>query len=198
MALLWQTMAMRRWYPFAAMLGLLIAFRLVGAWQGWMNVSPLPALFLLSMACSSGRDRWLLPLSAWVISDPLLNVFYGQSFWAWDQLGMVIGCLAIMWVASWVRNAFSVSRALLGSTVAAILFYFVTNTVSFFSLTELYDRTWQGFWQAQWSGPVGLGPTWVFLRNALVANLLFSSLFLLALRPLSAYFRTPLSSAPAR
>jgi hypothetical protein len=189
---------MHRWFGFAALLMVLMAFRLVGAWQGWMNVSPLPALFLLSMVCFQGRERWLLPLGAWLITDPLLNVFYGHDLFAWDQLGMVLGLAATALLVPWLKASFSSSRAFMASLVAAVLFYVVTNTISFFGLPEFYERSWQGFWQAQWSGPVGLGPTWVFLRNACAANLLFTTLFLLALRPLSAYLPAPLAGSTSR
>jgi hypothetical protein len=189
---------MHRWMSFAALLLVLVAFRLVGAWQGWMNVSPLPALFLLSMVCFHGRERWLLPLSAWVITDPLLNVFYGQAMLAWDQLGMLLGLAATLFLVPWLKNSFSWSRALTASLVAAVLFYLVTNTVSFLGLPDFYERSWQGFWQAQWTGPVGLGPTWVFLRNACVSHLLFTTLFLLALRPLYAYHPAPLAGTTLR
>jgi len=191
-------MVMRPWLSFAALLALLIAFRLIGAWQGWMNVSPLPALLLMSMVCFQGRDRWLLPLAAWVISDPLLNAIYGQSMLVWDQWGLVLGLSSTLLLVSWVKRSFSWSRALIGSALAALLFYLVTNTISYFGLPEFYERSWAGFYQAQWSGPVGLGPTWVFLRNAVAANLLFTTFFLLALRPLSAYLPTPLASSPTR
>jgi hypothetical protein len=97
-----------------------------------------------------------------------------------------------------MKQSFSWTRALSGSAAAALLFYFVTNTISFWGLPEFYERTWVGFYQAQWSGPVGLGPTWVFLRNAVAANLLFTTFFLLALRPLSAYLPTPLTRSPVR
>jgi hypothetical protein len=189
---------MHRWFSFVALLVLLIAFRLVGAWQGWMNVSPLPALFLLCMVCFKGHDRWLLPLGAWVISDPLLNLFYGQELLVWDQVGLLLGLGASALLVPWVKASFSFSRACLGSVLAAVVFYLVTNTISFFALPEFYERSWQGFVQAQWTGPVGFGPTWVFLRNASAANLLFTTLFLLALRPLSSYLPAPLAGSPSR
>lgn len=163
-----------------------------------MNVSPLPALWLMSLVCLSGRDRWLLPLAAWVISDPLLNMFYGQSLVVWDQWGLVLGLLSTLLLIPWMKHSLSWTRALSGSALSALLFYLVTNTVSFMSLPEFYERSWAGFYQAQWSGPEGLGPTWVFLRNAVGANLLFTTFFLLALRPFSAYFPTPLTRSPAR
>jgi hypothetical protein len=198
MVILWQRKGMRSWISFAALLALLITFRLVGAWQGWMNVSPLPALLLMSLVCLQGRDRWLLPLSAWVISDPLLNGLYGQPFVVWDQGGLVLGLASTLVLVPWMKQSFSWTRALSGSAAAALLFYFVTNTISFWGLPDFYERTWAGFYQAQWSGPVGLGPTWVFLRNAVAANLLFTTFFLLALRPLSAYLPTPLTRSPVR
>lgn len=189
---------MRSWISFAALLALLIAFRLVGAWQGWMNVSPLPALLLMSLVCFQGHDRWLLPLAAWVISDPLLNGLYGQPLVVWDQFGLALGWASTLLFVPWMKQSFSWSRALCGSVAAALLFYFLTNTISFWGLPEFYERSWAGFYQAQWSGPAGLGPTWVFLRNAVAANLLFTTFFLLALRPLSAYFPTPLTRSTIR
>ncbi len=189
---------MRSWISFAALLALLITFRLIGAWQGWMNVSPLPALLLMSLVSFQGRDRWLLPLAAWVISDPLLNAWYGQPFVIWDQLGLLLGLASTLLLVPWMKHAFSWTRACAGSVLAAFLFYFVTNTVSFWGLPEFYERTWSGFYQAQWSGPAGLGPTWVFLRNSVVANLLFTTFFLLALRPLSAYLPTPFIRSAVR
>lgn len=189
---------MHRWFSFVALLVLLVAFRLVGAWQGWMNASPLPALLLLSLVCFKGHDRWLLPLGAWVISDPLLNLFYGQELLVWDHAGLLLGLAASALVVPWVKASFSFGRACVGSVLAAVVFYVVTNTISFFALPEFYERSWQGFLQAQWTGPVGLGPTWIFLRNACAANLLFTTLFLLALRPLSTYLPARLAGPISR
>lgn len=185
--ILWHIAFMHRWLSFVALLALLIVFRLVGAWQGWMNFSPLPVLFLFSAVCFQGRERWLLPSLAWLITDPFLNLMNGQSLLVWDQLGLVLGILSTFVLVPWLRSRFTVSRALVSALVAAVLFYFVTNTISFFSLPAYYPRSFEGFVQAQWTGPVGLGPTWIFLRNACAANLLFGVIFLLALRPLSSY-----------
>lgn len=170
-----------------ALLALLLTFRMVGAWQGWMNFSPLPALFLFSMAFSRGSSRWLLPTAAWLISDLLLNVWYQQSMMVWDQLGLVLGVAATFSLVPLLRRSTTVLNSLLCSVLAALIFYFITNTLSFFSLPQFYPQTWQGFAQAQWTGPIGLGPTWVFLRNACAANMLFGMIFLLVLRPLSPY-----------
>lgn len=189
---------MHRWLSFLALLVLLVAFRMVGAWQGWMNFSPLPALFLLCLVCLQGRDRWLLPLGAWVVSDPLLNLFYGQELLVWDQLGILLGIASTALLVPWMKSSFSFGKACVGALAAALLFYVVTNTVSFFALPEFYARTLTGFWQAQWTGPVGLGPTWVFLRNSCAANLVFTCLFLLALRPLSSYFPARLAGSISR
>lgn len=178
---------MHRWLSFVALLALLIVFRLVGAWQGWMNFSPLPVLFLFSMVYFSGRERWLLPMLAWAITDPLLNLYHGQELLVWDQLGLLLGLAATLVLVPALRAVPTVSRAMIGSLTAAVIFYFITNTVSFFSLPDFYPRSVEGFAQAQWTGPIGLGPTWLFLRNACVANLLFGAIFLLALRPLSSY-----------
>jgi hypothetical protein len=95
----------------------------------------------------------------------------------------------------WMQREASWLRGLLGSLMAAVLFYFVTNVISFLTLPEFYARSWEGFVQAQWTGPVGLGPTWVFLRNSCASNVVFAAIFLLALRPLFPKFsvRVPAS-----
>jgi len=185
---------MRRWFPFVGLFVVLVLFRVIGPWQGWA-LSPLPALFLLSFAFLPGRGRWLFPLAAWVVTDPLLNAFYGYPLLTWDHLGIVAGLASMLVLVPWMQREASWLRGLLGSLMAAVLFYFVTNVISFFTLPEFYARSWEGFVQAQWTGPVGLGPTWVFLRNSCASNVVFAAIFLLALRPLFPKFsvRVPAS-----
>lgn len=181
---------MARWILFSALLAVLLAFRVLGAWQEWMNFSPLPAFFLMSWVCFSGRECWLLPVAAWLLSDPLMNVLNGSPAWNTSQWQVPLGIVSCLVVVPWVKKSFSWQRAMVGSLASAALFYLVTNAICFLTMPELYERSWQGWVQAQWTGPVGLGPTWVFLRNACAANLLFTALFLLAQRPFSAYLQT--------
>jgi hypothetical protein len=181
-------MPMNRMVSMLPPLALLLLFRCLGAWQGWANFSPLPAVMLLSFACLQGWQRWLVPLLAWVVSDPLLNLWYGQNLLVWDQWGMILGLGLMLPLAFWLRRDFSLPKALAGLLLGSLSFYLVTNMVSFFALADLYPRSWQGFVQAQWSGPVGFGPTWIFLRNSCAANILFGAIFLLAIQPLSSYF----------
>jgi hypothetical protein len=189
---------MARWLFTAAFLMLMLAFRALGAWQGWMNFSPLPAFLLMSLVCFTGRERWVLPVLAWLVSDPLMNVLNGSPAFASSQWHVVLGVLACLVVVPWVKSSFTWQRAMMGSLASALLFYLVTNAICFMTMPELYERSWQGWFQAQWTGPVGLGPTWVFLRNACAANLLFCGLFLLAQRPFSAYMHAPTVSAVVR
>jgi hypothetical protein len=76
-----------------------------------------------------------------------------------------------------------------GAMGAAVLCYFFANTGSWALLP--YEKTWPGFWQAQTIGLTGrdlglgdvvLAPTWVFLKNGILANVLFTGLFLLGQR----------------
>ena len=185
---LWQIVLMHRCLSIIALVAFLLVFRMSGAQLGWMNFSPLPAILLLSIVCLKGNDRWLVPGLAWLISDPLVNQIQGSPLLSWDHLGLVLGVLSMLTMVPWMKRNFSPSKGLVGCLGAAVIFFFVTNTVSFFSLPDLYARSFAGFVQAQWTGPIGLGPTWIFLRNSCAANILFGSIFLLAIRPFSAYF----------
>jgi hypothetical protein len=163
---------------------LLVVFRLFSAAfpETLPNVQPLPALLLCSLVCLDGRSRWLLPVGVWVVTDPLVSLLQGCPAIGWHHAALLLGVGATVAMAAPLRRHRSAALLLGGSLVAALLFYFLTNTVSFLSL-PLYQKNLAGFIEAQWSGPAGFGPTWLFLRNSLTANLLFSGLFLLAQRP---------------
>ena len=81
-----------------------------------------------------------------------------------------------------LRNKQRALPLLGGSLGAALLFYFVTNTGSWLLLPD-YAKNGAGFIQAQWTGaPHHAMETWVFLRSGLLANIFFTSLFLLGQR----------------
>ncbi len=117
---------------------------------------------------------------AWLLSYPLTNAIYGYG---WDlQVSLsLVGFALVVWVGFSLRGKRALGL-LGGSLGAGVLFYVVTNTGSWLILPD-YPKSWLGFVQAQWTGaPHHVFDTWVFLRSALVANALFTSLFLLGQR----------------
>lgn len=175
---------------------LMAGFRALGAAfpETLPNLQPLPALLLCSLVFLDGKSRWWLPLGVWVVTDPLVSLLQGATVFGWHHAALVLGLGVTVALAAPLRRNRSAAAVLGGSFAAALLFYFLTNTVSFLSL-PLYPKSAEGFLQAQWTGPAGFGPTWLFLRNSLAANLAFSGLFLLALRPVRAALPAPARAA---
>jgi hypothetical protein len=169
------------WITGFVLLGLLVAFRCLGAMfpDQLPNFSPLPALFLCSVFFFRGAKAWLLPLGAWLLSDPLVSAIVGWPIFGWHHLGIAIGLGVAAGIGFLSRRRPSTATLLGASLGSALAFYFATNCVSFLS-DPLYPKTLTGFVQAQWTGPAGFAPTWVFLRNLAAANLLFTGLFLAA------------------
>ncbi|BCU76623.1 DUF6580 family putative transport protein [Luteolibacter sp. LG18] len=172
---------MKRWLPALLIVALLVVFRILGGLfpTTLPNFQPLPALLLCGMVFLKGAQRWLLPLAAWVITYPATSVAQGYPVFGWDLLGVLLGVAATLGIALWTRRHATVLPVLASSLVAALVFYFVTNTLSF-AVDPLYAKTFDGFVRAQWTGPETGMPTWIFLRNLVAANVLFSGLFLLS------------------
>ena len=190
-----QTSAMQRWIPAFLMISLLIGFRLLGSAmpETLPNFQPLPALLLCGVIFLTGPQRWLVPLIAWLVTDPLTSLLQGYPVFGWHHLEILLGLAATTGVALWVRRSPTRLNLMAGAALSALAFYFLSNLVSFI-VDPLYAKTLTGFAQAQWNGPVGYGPTWLFLRNLLAANLLFTTLFSLAFQSLP---RTISGTAPA-
>jgi len=178
---------MQRWLPAVLMILLLAGFRLLGSAmpETLPNFQPLPALLICGIIFLKGRQRWLLPLVAWAITDPLTSLLQGHAIFGWHHLEIGLGLAATVGIALKIRRSPSWMSLLAGAVLSAIAFYFLCNLVSFV-VDPLYPKTLAGFAQAQWTGPVGYSPTWVFLRNLLAANLLFTAVFCLAHRALPA------------
>lgn len=165
------------------LIALLIPFRVLSAMGMLPNFSPLPALVICSLIFLRGKQAWFVPLIAWVITDPLVSLIQGYPIVGPHHVGIILGMLGPIALALLLRHQ-QKPLVVLGSSLAgAVMFYFCSNMVSFL-FDPLYPKTAEGFLQAQWTGPAGLGPTWVFLRNLAAANLIFTALFLLARRSL--------------
>ena len=191
-------MAMHRWLPAVLLITLLVGFRMIGsAFPGsFPNLQPLPALLLCSLVFLQGVQRWLLPLIAWFATDPLTSMIQGYPAFGVHNFSVALGILIVWFIATWNRRHPSALATLGSAALCAICFHVLTGLVSFV-FDPLYAKDWNGFLQSQWTTPPGLGPTWVFLRNLLVANLLFSGLFLAARTSMPKSLGEPLAT-PAR
>lgn len=182
------------WIAAALLVALLVVFRLISASGYLPNFSPLPALLLCSLVFLRGAKAWLLPLGAWAITDPMVSLVQGYPMVGGHHAGIAIGLVGAVALGFWLRRHPGTPAMLGGSLAAAGLFYFFSNTVAFL-FDPLYAKNAVGFIQAQWTGPEGFGPTWLFLRNLAVANLLFTGIFLAARR--SRAPATAATTAPA-
>lgn len=93
----------------------------------------------------------------------LMYVLYGVAAWAAHQMRGQVGIL----------------QTLLGATACSLVFYVVTNVLSWWTMPE-YSKSLEGLVQALTTGLPGFPPTWVFLRNSLLSDLGFSALLLIA------------------
>ena len=149
---------------------------------GWLNFAPIAAIALCAAAYFPRKYKFSVPMIALLISDIVLNIHYGFSFFSpfvlSHYLGFaIIGCLGLILQgrASW--------RTLLpGSVAASLIFYVVTNSVSWI-YDPGYAKNFAGLIQALTVGlpQYSATPSWMFFRNSLVSDLVFTFLFVVCM-----------------
>ncbi len=169
------------WLPLALLLLALVlrAIKSTPAGQDWLpNFSPWMALAFAGTALLPRALPWWLPTALLVVGDILIH----SSLLLHDPLTMSVIYL------SFALAAFAAARwrarlgalGILGGTLACtLLFYLVTNTLSW-ALLPGYAKTLNGLWQALTTGLPGFPPAWTFLRNSLLSDLGFTVLLVLA------------------
>ena len=165
-----------------------VAFRIVAAFFGhsnsigWLNFAPIAAIALCSAAYFPRKYKFSVPMIALLISDIVLNAHYHFSlvspFVLSHYLGFaIVGCLGLL-----LQNRVSWKTLLPASVVASLIFYVVTNSVSWI-YDPGYAKNFAGFIQALTIGlpQYSATPTWMFFRNSLVSDLIFTGLFVLCM-----------------
>jgi hypothetical protein len=145
---------------------------------GLLNFAPLAAIALCAAAYFPAKYKFTVPMIALLISDVVLNVHYGFSllspFVLSHYLGFaLVGCLGLL-----LQNRTSLKTLLPASIAGSLIFYIVTNLVSWL-FDPGYVKNFTGLVQAL---TVGLAkysstPSWMFFRNSLLSDLLFTLLF---------------------
>jgi uncharacterized protein DUF6580 len=147
----------------------------------WLsNFAPLAALALCSAAYLPSRLKFSLPLGSLLVSDLILNSLYGASLLdahiACRYLALVIvGLGGLM-----LQRRHSLKAMLPASIGASVIFYVITNAFSWLS-DPGYTKTAAGLWQALTIGlpQYAATPAWMFFRNSLLSDLLFTFIFVL-------------------
>ena len=156
---------------------------LIHSGAGWLsNFVPLAAIALCGAAYFPKRYRFSVPLLTLFISDVIINLRYGaplldpQILVRYAALALV-GCLGFL-----LQRRASLKTLLPASIVASTIFYVITNTFSWLS-DPGYAKNFAGLVQ---SLTIGLSqysatPTWMFFRNSLVSDLVFTGLFVVCM-----------------
>ena len=101
------------------------------------------------------------------------------------QLFNYASYLVLIWLGRRFRPGSSFTALLGGGILGALLFYFITNTASWFFNpfgNPEYTKTLLGWWRALTTGTAGWPQTWEFFRNTLLSGGLFTGLFVGAMK----------------
>jgi hypothetical protein len=125
-----------------------------------------------------GALAWILPLGVMLVTDVSLNLFYYHEppFATYLLLNYAIYALLIGLGKLFGRKA-SLFKLVLGGLTGAVIFYIVTNTLSWLQ-DAAYTKTFAGWIQALTLGRPDWHPTtWEMFRNTLLSGGLFTALF---------------------
>ena len=148
-------------------------------WPGMLpqNFSAAHALLFCAAFWLPGWMGWVLPLATIIATDILLNIFHYNMPVIVPELvvnWMILGLFVVL--AKWMARHRSYGRVFLGTLIGALLFYLVSNTVSWL-VNPAYAKTIAGWIQAVTIGLPGFPPTWVFGLKSLLGTGLFTGLF---------------------
>jgi hypothetical protein len=164
----------KTWLPLVLML-VFAASR----WPGMLpqNFSAAHALLFCAAFWLPGWMGWVLPLATIIVTDILLNLFHYSMPVMVPELVVNWMILALFVVlAKWLAGRRSIGRVFLGTLIGALLFYLVSNTVSWM-VNPAYAKTIVGWVQALTVGLPGFPPTWLFGLKSLLGTGLFTGLF---------------------
>ena len=158
---------------------LLMLIFAVSRWPGMLpqNFSAAHALLFCAAFWLPGWMGWVLPLATIIVTDILLNVFAYDVTVLDPRLvtnWMILALFVIL--AKWLARRRSYGRVFLGTLFGALLFYLVSNSVSWM-VNPAYAKTIAGWVQALTVGLPGFPPTWVFGLKTLLGTGLFTGLF---------------------
>jgi hypothetical protein len=149
----------------------------------WLsNFAPLAAIALCSGAYFPAKFKFTVPLIALFFSDAILNYHYGAPLFTPLMACRYLTLAVIGWIGLRLQSGASFKTLLPASIAVSILFYVVTNTFAWIS-DPGYVRNFSGLIQALTVGlpQYSSTPSWMFFRNSLVSDFLFTFVFVLCM-----------------
>jgi hypothetical protein len=150
-----------------------------GGGASWLsNFAPLAAIALCGGIYFPGKYKFSVPFAALLVSDVVLDLYYGASLFEPLILCRYFAFAAVGLLGLAISQRASLKTIVPASLAGSVLFYIITNAFSW--LTDpRYVKNFAGF---VLSLTVGLPqysatPTWMFFRNSVVSDLLFTLLF---------------------
>lgn len=160
-------------------------------WPGLMpvNFSAAYGLVFCAGVYLPRRLAWWLPLLTLALTDLGLNLYYalalGIDAFKLTQLMNYAVFAVILWLGTRFKPKAAALKLIAGGLFAAIVFYFLTNTASWFFNpfgNPEYTRTVAGWLHALTKGTQGYAQTWEFFRNTLLSGGIFTGLFVGAMK----------------
>jgi hypothetical protein len=155
---------------------------LIHSGASWLsNFTPLAAIALCSAAYLPKTYKFSVPLVTLFISDAVINLRYGaplldpQIVIRYIALALV-GCIGVF-----LQNRASLKTLLPASIIGSTIFYAITNAFSWLS-DPGYAKNSSGLLQSLTMGlpQYSATPSWMFFRNSLISDALFTVLFVLS------------------
>ncbi len=150
----------------------------------WLsNFAPLAAIALCGAVYFPAKYKFTVPLAALFISDIILNIYYGAPLLVPLMICRYFVLALVGWLGLTLANRPSLKTLLPASLAGSALFYVVTNAFSWLS-DPGYAKTFAGLIQALTVGlpQYSATPTWMFFRNSVVSDLLFTGLFVVCMK----------------
>ena len=138
-----------------------------------MNFTPITAIVLFSMYAFEGKWKIIIPLSAIIFSDVLLEITRETGFHSGTWMVYVgFGLIALIGFALLQKS--SISRVLGSSILGSTVFYLFTNFAFFYPSKAIdsaygYAHSWEGV-LASYTAAIP------FFRNMLVGDILYTSI----------------------
>ena len=156
---------------------------LIHSGASWLsNFTPLAAIALCSAACFPKKYKFSVPLVTLFISDAVINFRYGVPLLDPQILVRYFALVVVGLVGVLLQNRASLKTLVPASIVGSTIFYAITNAFSWMS-DPGYAKNLEGLIQALTVGlpQYSATPSWMFFRNSVSSDLLFTVLFVLSM-----------------